>query len=121
VGVSFWDSVNPDFGKSIRYPFRYSNLVAVEDIPSAAGGFELYPNPARDRLTLRYDHAAGRALHYEVYSMLGEKVLEGAPRESVSGSWTEHVHTHGLQPGSYVMTVVDGRHILAREHFTVVR
>jgi hypothetical protein len=120
VGGGLWDSVNPDFGKNIRYPFRYSNLVAVEDLPVAAEGFSLYPNPADDRLALQYDLGGNATLHYEVYNMLGEIVLQGASREVNGTSYREEISTAAMQPGSYIVAIVDGSQILSRMKFNVV-
>jgi hypothetical protein len=121
VGGGLWDSVNPDFGKSIRYPFRYSNLVAVEDLPSAEQGFMLYPNPAHDVLTMQYQAQQPASLHVELYNMLGERVYRGASREIAAELFTEEVSTASLQPGNYVAAVMDGARILRRMKFSVIR
>ena len=119
VGGGLWDSVNPDFGKNIRYPFRYSNLVAVEDVPNRVEGFTLYPNPAHDRVRVEYTTEAPASLHVEIYDMLGARVYSGAARE-VQDVFREDVSTETLQPGSYVVAIMDGSRMLRRVKFSVV-
>lgn len=121
VGGGLWASVNPDFGRSARYPFRYSNLVAVEDLAVPADGFELYPNPVSDRLSLSYDFSGSAALHYEVYNMLGEKMLHSAIQHVNAATYRAEVPAAELQPGVYVVTVQEGSRILTRRTFSVVR
>ncbi|MCB2205219.1 T9SS type A sorting domain-containing protein [bacterium] len=119
VGGGLWDSVNPDFGKNTRYPFRYSNLVAVEDVPVPKDGFTLYPNPASEQLHVAFDTPEATALHVEIYNMLGECVYRGSERE-VHGSFSEDISTASLRAGSYVAAIVDGARILRRMKFSIV-
>ncbi|MBN1448804.1 MAG: T9SS type A sorting domain-containing protein [Bacteroidetes bacterium] len=121
VGSGSWYNVNPDFGKSIRYPFRYSNLVAVEGLTPVGNGVDLYPNPVSDLLTIDYRADNGGMLQYTVYNMLGEMVLEGEPRQVSAGMYREQLPVHALQPGSYVVVIADGSEIFRRMRFAVVR
>ena len=121
VGSTSWYSVNPDFGKSIRFPFRYSNLVAVEGLPPVQHGFALYPNPVSDLLTIDCRADNGALLQYAVYNMLGEIVLEGESRQVTAGSYREQIPVHALQPGCYVVVVADGSRVFSRAQFAVVR
>ncbi len=120
-GGSLWESLNPDFGKFASYSFRYSNLVGVEETAAPVEGFDLYPNPATDRVTLRYELPASATVHYEVFNLLGERVLQGAEREAGIGVYTEEISTTGLQPGNYVVFVAEGARVLRRMKLTVVR
>ncbi|MBE0643845.1 MAG: T9SS type A sorting domain-containing protein [Bacteroidetes bacterium] len=121
VDGNMWESLNPDFGKMASYSFRYSNLVSVGDVADAAEGFDLYPNPATDRVTLRYELPAAAAVHYEVYNLLGERVRAGAEREFPQGIYTEEISTAGLQPGNYVVFIAEGAQVLRRMKLNVVR
>ncbi|MFZ1729093.1 MAG: LamG-like jellyroll fold domain-containing protein [Bacteroidota bacterium] len=121
VGGALWESLNPDFGKFASYTFRYSNLVGVDEPAVPAEGFDLYPNPAGDRVTLRYELSTPAAVHYEVYNLLGERVLVGAEREAGNGVYVEDISTAGLHPGNYVVFVAEGARVLRRMKFSVVR
>ncbi len=121
VGGSLWESLNPDFGKFAKYSFRYTNLVGVEQPAAPAEGFDLYPNPATDRFTLRYEMPTAAAVHYEIYNLLGERVRRGAEREMNGGNYSEEISTAGLQPGSYVVFIADGVRVLRRMNLTIVR
>ncbi|MBR9974283.1 MAG: hypothetical protein KFF77_01760 [Bacteroidetes bacterium] len=119
-GGSLWESLNPDFGKFAKYSFRYSNLVSAQQPPAPTEGFDLYPNPASGLVTLRCELPAVTTVHYEVYNLLGERVLAGAPRQA-EGVFTEELSTASLQPGSYVVFVAEGARVLRRMGLSVLR
>ena len=120
VGGTLWETLNPDFGKFARYAFRYSNLVSAKQPPAPVEAFDLYPNPASDRVTLRCELSAPTAVHYEVYDMLGARVLAGGEQET-GGVFTDSFSTASLQPGNYVVFVAEGSRVLRRMKLSVVR
>lgn len=120
VGGSLWESLNPDFGKFATYAFRYSNLVRIDDPPAAMEEFDLYPNPADDRVSLRYDLAAPATVRVEIYNMLGACVYRGTDR-LVHGTFTDEISTAGLLPGQYMVFVAEGARVLRRMTLRVLR
>ncbi len=115
-GGELWTTMNPDFGKQSRYPFMYSRLVAVEELASAAGSFDMYPNPVADQLVLDARFGAAEKARFNVYDMLGHLLLEGA-----LASGANRIDVSALNPGMYVLSVIDGAKVLRQSRFSVVR
>jgi hypothetical protein len=115
-GGELWSTVNPDFGKQARYPFIYSGLVAVEELPSRAAALEMFPNPVTDLLRVRYNDAPDGKLRYIVHDMLGQMVLQSEFR-----SGDDRIPVSALLPGTYVLSVVEGAVVKAQQSFSIVR
>jgi hypothetical protein len=64
--------------------------------------FELIPNPAGDRVTLKINNAQEGFCHINILNILGNKVLE----TKVDCQQLEHIiNTNSLQPGMYFVDV----------------
>jgi hypothetical protein len=109
-------TMNPDFGKQSRYAFRYSALVAVEPPATTTADFELYPNPASNRLTLRRPDQAKHSTSYTIHDMLGQTMLSG----SLSTSATD-IDISALPSGMYVINIVEGATIRQQKRFNLLR
>ncbi|MDH5400211.1 MAG: T9SS type A sorting domain-containing protein, partial [Cyclobacteriaceae bacterium] len=64
----------------------------------------LYPNPATDHITLKWDQAAPR--HLFVYNIRSQRVIETGLLD-----WEERIEVRGLSPGLYRFLITeDGRY-----------
>jgi len=89
------------------------NTVVTVGVPEIAGGsskasFVVYPNPAGDQLTVRYElHHAG-TVALEIRNILGEVVKTQVMPNAQRGTHVFDVNTGGLKNGAYVIRVIDG-------------
>jgi len=116
-----WKTMQPDFGKQSRYPFRYSSLVSTEAVALPGMDFSCYPNPATERLSLRFGPHAGASLRYVLVDLLGREVLHGTVDNTAGEAGTLMLDVSALQPGMYVAHLVQGARILASDRVTIVK
>jgi len=91
------------------------------------GGLEVWPNPARDQIHVRFYMDDGRFykdFRLEIYDIFGRKVGEinlpsPAVGEGQGGGWT--VNVSALPPGIYLVRLRDGQLVRASAKFVVVR
>lgn len=74
----------------------------------------LYPNPAKEEVSLRLGLYNGNGIRYTIHDMLGRPVLNG----QVQGMETR-IPLHGLSEGLYIVSVSDGKRVLGREKLMV--
>jgi hypothetical protein len=79
---------------------------AVEREPQSAD-LSVYPNPAQDRITVRYASTGNRAVSWSLYSILGQKVMESGERVDASMD-SETIDVGPLKRGVYLLCVQDG-------------
>jgi hypothetical protein len=103
--------------------FEYSPVVEVS-IGSAPYTLTLhaaYPNPASDRISVRYTLPDDRAARIAVYAMTGQNVMFfGGGDHSVAGEHLLLVNTSALAPGVYLIELLSGDTRLLRQ-FVVQR
>jgi hypothetical protein len=80
---------------------------SVEDIASASGGVEVYPNPANNVVYVSWEmeFPGTSAVSIVIYSITGQKQLE--KRASANEHATE-ISTATLAPGIYMCEVTSG-------------
>jgi concanavalin A-like lectin/glucanase superfamily protein/type IX secretion system substrate protein/peptide-N-glycosidase F-like protein len=66
-------SFDSDFGYSIRYSFLQGDISYIQE-PNTDKIIQLYPNPAKDIVKLKFDQLTGMA-EINLFNMQGEKVL----------------------------------------------
>lgn len=66
-------SFDPDFGRSIIYSFNYDDLTHVEN-PGREYSVNVLPNPANDKITLKFIDAAGKT-EFQIYDELGNLLI----------------------------------------------
>jgi pectate lyase len=82
-----------------------STVLATKSAASTAMvNLELYPNPAREQLTVAHP-AASRGAQLSVYSFLGQKVAAFAP---AAGSQQTALNLGTLAKGNYLLVFADG-------------
>lgn len=81
---------------------KYGQSVSLSDLE--VGQLFLSPNPAKDRVELLINKSAVEVFNYEVYSVLGEKVLEGILQKK-DGIHYRVLNTFDLVRGTYLVRV----------------
>ncbi len=94
--------------------------VGLREILSSVSSLVVYPNPASNRLMVRYTSAQQEMATVTVKDMMGRTVLSQA-QVSFAGNNELEIHTGSLAEGSYVLSIGDARQIAVNRLFTVVR
>jgi hypothetical protein len=83
---------------------------SVNDVklPSALR-LSLYPNPARDVVTVDLRLESREVVTFEISDMLGRVVQRGFFGERTAGRHTFTLHTSALKAGSYFIRLANGR------------
>jgi hypothetical protein len=126
----FTDGRVPFTADKLTYRLRQTNLDGTknysEEIIVAVGISlvtrlaEPFPNPARSRMTVRYELQAPSKIRIDVYDLLGRQVLTLAQGDRPAGRVEESVDTSGLSSGMYFLRMMaDQRGYTQR--FVVVR
>ena len=74
---------------------------AMDNVP-AVQGLMLYPNPAKDQVTIEFVSAQEGTMHYTIYNMEGEKVMTNLQgiRQGIN---VVPVNTSSLIKGLYIL------------------
>jgi hypothetical protein len=125
-GLSFWNSrsqgsgylrlrqtsrtgkvlttLQPDFGMFSEYDFQITqSSAAVAASPGAYQLVSLYPNPARDRLTLELEGYPNEHFVFEVIDILGRVLLTEMRLSNTSGILRTTFDISKLTKGSYLL------------------
>ena len=106
VGASASTTLNPDFGKEIRYGFLRANPVGVSEIPSAATDFDVYPNPTSDEFQLSFALQNRSSVAFVVYNARGQKVKEIAAESFDAGTHVKNLDPDDLPRGAYIISML---------------
>ena len=89
----------------------FSLITATEDL-GAASSFHIFPNPANDYLTLKYELKEAMDMQVALYSTLGQKVMDfpNASTHKSVGLHTEQLllNQNGMTSGLYFLVVSAG-------------
>ncbi len=73
------------------------------------------PNPADDVTSVLVNLERPARLSLEIYSSIGEKLMEQQKGQAGSGSWQFRIDVSGLKPGIYFYTVKAGNQQITRK------
>jgi len=79
------------------YGFEENNIPQSES-------FRIYPNPVSDQLTVEFNLDASQHLHFEIFTLLGNKLIDKHKLYS-HGNNNEFIDTSSLPYGMYILTV----------------
>ncbi|KAB1065593.1 T9SS type A sorting domain-containing protein [Salibacter halophilus] len=97
VGYESYTTSNGQVSEGVQQPYEIYDVTAVRDV-IAMKGVELYPNPARDNLTIEIDH---KTASYTVVGMNGNSL-----RESVQlNKGKNNIDLSGFAQGIYFVQV----------------
>lgn len=90
--------------------FVYGSDVATEtELVESALSVEVWPNPARETASIRFELSASDAVTLEVYDLLGRRVLRQDLGARPASLHVEPLNMSGLQAGTYVVRLVGAR------------
>jgi len=101
--------------------FRISNKsVSVKENAAALQNVLVYPNPAREYITIRFTgHNNNEVLKYLLYSTIGNLVLEGV---ALPDSFKEQrIMLSNVPAGTYYLVVTNSKGLNLRESIRVIR
>lgn len=79
-------------------------VVSTHDVDLASWNIEVFPNPATDRLTIRFDAEKSNALNLSAFTPLGQAVLTHQTLTQPQGSLLD---CSQWQPGIYLLLLSD--------------
>jgi hypothetical protein len=89
--------------------------VTATENPVAAAPFRLFPNPARDQLTIAYTAGQpARAVQAYVFNALGGKTDQRALQRKAGNTWETTLFTGSYAPGPYLIWLEDGVRSVAK-------
>lgn len=103
-----------------------SNHVAVissiaESKNSLLGDINLFPNPAKNNVTIDYHLTKPASIGFEVYNLLGEKIQTIEKQNLSSGDYRTKINTAELGSGIYFVAVKDLNTTLKTLKFVVAK
>lgn len=114
-------------GDILKSPTAYVTVLDVgatdaesDAAPTALRLESVYPNPARDRVTVSYALPTAGEVELVVYDVLGRPVRTAVRSVRPAGTHTESVVTEGLTSGRYVLRLLSAGASQTRA-FSVVR
>jgi hypothetical protein len=88
----------------------------------ALADFTLFPNPARERTTVRYRLSAVRGVRIVLHNIFGQPLRELAHVDTQPvGDWSIDLPLAGIHPGVYLVAIVTGNGELAVQRLIVDR
>ena len=126
--VPFVSQYNPSFSNSeynIVWNAVSMNLNTATGIDEASAAnnekFVLYPNPAKDVVTLAYSLDNNAKLSFEVYNMLGQMVSSDGQSNFDKGSYTTMINIANFANGIYFVTVKDDAKVVETLKFVIAK
>ena len=99
-GISYYRLKQTDFDGS----FSYSNIIAV-NIDLVQGRVNIFPNPTADVITISFSDFKEKEIQYEIYNLVGLKMMEGSIQVNANISVLDLNQTNSFEPGDYILRV----------------
>ncbi len=80
-------------------------------------GVQVFPNPARDRLTVRHYAESAGPLRYDLLSLGGQRVFSTEAAALQAGWQEQQIPLKGLSSGPYILRIIDGQNLQSRKIF----
>jgi putative heme degradation protein len=87
--------------EGVQQPYEISNVFGLEETNSINLDLSVFPNPAKDVLTIEVDDYNNEKLSYQLYDIKG-KLLES---KKLTGCETQ-IQTNTLVPSTYFLKVI---------------
>lgn len=88
-------------------PLSITTSVEEGDIISESA-LNVYPNPARSYVNVNYTMEKDEAVSFQVYNMVGNKVLEISQGYQSAGSYAQQLNISSLSNGMYFLRILAG-------------
>lgn len=83
-------------------------VAGVEEHASTAPPLSVFPNPAGQQATLKFDMPAAADLTVDLYNLAGKRIATAFTGKLPAGGHELPVHLAGLAAGTYLLKVTDG-------------
>jgi len=94
---------------------------AVQTPPSFGSMFNLYPNPAKDKVVLQYNNSLmPENAEVSITDLLGKTVVTN-PFFMAAGKGKEQISTLGMVPGVYIVSIVTNDHYYSGGKLVITR
>jgi|GEM_PF-5115311 len=112
-----WNAVKMPLNSSVS-----SETTAIREIPSDnANMISLYPNPAKDYVTLAFSLSNDAQLSFGVYNTVGQLVLQQDASNYAKGGSSTNINTSSLDNGLYFIIVKDQGNTIQTLKFVIAR
>jgi hypothetical protein len=88
------------FSFSHAHLFRYNGVVGIDEVTAEDNGLNVYPNPAKDRLTIGTEGISGKSI-LSIYNIAGDLVMQ----KEISNDVNE-MDISSLTGGMYVVKLI---------------
>jgi hypothetical protein len=91
--------------------FRFGLILGTETLSNdefSSDNFQVYPNPARDVLTIEATNGSYEKLNFKIYSLLGQKVAEA---DFKNWSKVSNYDISSFSAGVYLIVITDGENL----------
>ncbi len=97
-------------------PIPYGSPTALKDASAAANNITVFPNPASQNFTVKYNLSDACLVKIELYDLVGRSVKEILPPSLLSQNTYAHkVSTDELKPGIYfIKTKINDREVVTK-------
>ncbi len=79
----------------------------LEKLPDAIQALSLYPNPATDKINIRYELKMPASVQWQITDTQGRRQLSTAPAWRAAGTHSEQADVSSLSPGIYILRLND--------------
>jgi len=105
---------NGSVAQGVQQPYEISVVTAIEEATGINLSVSVYPNPAKDYLTLKIEELDLSNLSFQLNDIRG-KLLQN---EKITGNQTSVVVSN-LAPGTYFLNIIQGNNVV--KTFKVVK
>jgi hypothetical protein len=87
-------------------------ITSVDDFAENSGQFNVYPNPSNGRFKIDITENTGNLVNLEIYSMLGEKILE---RNDFDLQNSKEINISDFPKGIYLIIIKDSEKVTTKK------
>ena len=94
----------PSVAKWVIFLYSYVSSNSVELFPEDVESYYVYPNPAKDIISVREDILSKAAVNYKIFDVTGDLVLKGKINSSAN-----KINLNSLPSGLYLLEIIKGK------------
>jgi hypothetical protein len=121
IGATTWSSdlnVKGNHGLIDGWVVQLEEVVSAPVIPEPTGNLAIFPNPAKDVWTMKYDLRQAGEVELQVHDLMGRLVeSHGQGNRSIG---IHEFTLHGSDPGVYLIDLVQNGQVLATTKLVVI-
>lgn len=86
-------------------PCKSFSKVNLATIPKNIG-LEIFPNPGKDEITIRFNSNSKNAAKFTVYNLIGKEIFVREFKNMEDGVYVGKINLHGIPEGVYIAKIV---------------